>query len=111
MPVKIRRNGLRSVTSELLGAVIAFAIGDPPGFLDATLKYALRMSLSPVVWQFNPKTDFSIGKTTMREHPPPPPDCRGWQKWGWLAGQREVRSSVTPSRMVEQVENIDSFRY
>jgi hypothetical protein len=29
----------------------------------------------------------------------------------FLAGQRQVRSSVGPSRIVQHVENIDSFRY
>jgi hypothetical protein len=28
-----------------------------------------------------------------------------------LTGQRQVRSSAGPSRMVQQVENIDLFRY
>ncbi len=32
-------------------AVVAFAIGKPAGFLNALLKYVLRMGLSPVVWQ------------------------------------------------------------
>jgi hypothetical protein len=36
---------------DVLAAVIVSAIGDPAGFLDAMLKYELRMDLSPVVRQ------------------------------------------------------------